>query len=85
MQSSIDLLSEKNKLFMVEMVELREENLKLCGEVALLREENKALRSACTGLFRCESFGFILPSSLRAKRRSCLMKENKGIRLGDLC
>jgi len=45
MQSSIDLLSEKNKLFVGEMVQLREENLKLCGEVALLREENRALRS----------------------------------------
>ena len=43
-QSSIDLLSEKNKLFVVEMVQLREENLKLCGEVAMLREENRALR-----------------------------------------
>jgi len=44
MQSSIDLLSEKNKLFVGEMVQLREENLKLRGEVAMLREENRALR-----------------------------------------
>jgi len=44
MQSSIDLLSEKNRLFVGEMVQLREENLKLCGEVAMLREENRALR-----------------------------------------
>jgi len=49
-QSSIDLLSEKNKLFVVEMVQLREENLKLCGEVAMLREENRALRSEIEGL-----------------------------------
>jgi len=44
MQSSIDLLSGKNKLFVEEMVQLREENLKLRGEVAMLREENRALR-----------------------------------------
>ena len=44
MQSSIDLLSEKNKLFVGELVQLREENLKLRGEVAMLREENRTLR-----------------------------------------
>jgi len=50
MQSSIDLLSEKNKLFVGEMVQLREENLKLCGEVAMLREENRTLRSEIEAL-----------------------------------
>jgi len=50
MQSSIDLLSEKNKLFVGEMVQLREENLKLCGEVAMLREENRMLRSEIEAL-----------------------------------
>jgi len=52
MQSSIDLLSEKNKLFVGEMVQLREENLKLCGEVAMLREENRMLRSEIEALNR---------------------------------
>jgi len=52
MQSSIDLLSEKNRLFVGEMVQLREENLKLCGEVAMLREENRALRSEIETLNR---------------------------------
>ena len=44
LQSSIDLLSEKNKSLVEEVVQLREENLKIRGEVAKLREENRALR-----------------------------------------
>jgi len=45
LQSSIDLLSEKNRQLVEEVVLLREENAKVRGEVAKLREENRALRS----------------------------------------
>ena len=44
MQASIDLLSEKNKRLVEEVVLLREENAKVRSEVTQLREENKALR-----------------------------------------
>ena len=45
LQSSIDLLSEKNRQLMEEVVLLREENAGVCSEVIKLREENKALRT----------------------------------------
>jgi len=45
LQSSVDLLSEKNKIFVEEVVHLREENINLRCEVAELREGNRALRS----------------------------------------
>jgi len=44
LQSSIDLLSEKNRKLMEEVVLSREENAKIRGEVIKLREENKVLR-----------------------------------------
>ncbi|MCL2651898.1 MAG: hypothetical protein FWD60_12880 [Candidatus Azobacteroides sp.] len=45
LQSSIDLLSEKNRQLVEEVVLSREENARVRSEVVKLREENKALRS----------------------------------------
>jgi len=45
LQSSVNMLSEKNKQQMEEVIQLREENLMIRSELAKLREENKALRS----------------------------------------
>jgi len=45
LQSSVNMLSEKNKQLVEEVVQLREENLMIRGEVIKLREENRALRS----------------------------------------
>jgi len=45
LQSSVNMLSEKNKQQMEELIQLREENLMIRSELAKLREENKALRS----------------------------------------
>ena len=50
LQSSIDLLSEKNKALMEEVLQLREENLIIRVEVSSLREENKLLRLEIEGL-----------------------------------
>lgn len=45
LQSSIDLLSEKNRQLVEEVVQLRTENADIGSEVIQLREENKALRA----------------------------------------
>ena len=45
LQSSVNMLSEKNKQQMEELIQLREENLMIRSELAKLREENRALRS----------------------------------------
>jgi polyhydroxyalkanoate synthesis regulator phasin len=50
LQSSIDLLSEKNRRQMEEVLQLREENLMIRGEIAKLREENRTLRSEIKAL-----------------------------------
>jgi len=44
LQSSIDLLSEKNRQLVEEVVLSREENARVRSEVIKLREENKVLR-----------------------------------------
>ena len=50
LQSSVNMLSEKNKQLVEEVVQLREENLMIRGEVIKLREENRALRSEIEAL-----------------------------------
>ena len=50
LQSSVNMLSEKNKQQMEEVIQLREENLMIRSELAKLREENRALRSEIEGL-----------------------------------
>jgi predicted nucleic acid-binding Zn-ribbon protein len=39
LQASIDLLAEKNRLLMEEVIKLREENASLRGELTLLRKQ----------------------------------------------
>jgi len=50
LQWSIDLLSERNKLLVEELLQVREENLIIRIELAGLREENKALRAEIEAL-----------------------------------
>jgi len=50
LQSSIDLLSERNKLLVEALLQVREENLIIRIELAGLREENKALRAEIEAL-----------------------------------
>jgi len=73
LQSSIDLLSERNKLLVEELLKVREENLIIRIELAGLREENKALRAEIEALkLHLETGRAISVSD----------DENKGIRSG---
>lgn len=50
MQSSIDMLSSKNKELLEELVNMREENAKLHGEIDLITTELTSLREEIKGL-----------------------------------
>jgi len=66
LQSSVNLLSEKNKEFVEEVVRLREENLMIRGEVIKLREENKTLRAEIETLNKILS----TPRPLKGEKKS---------------
>ena len=76
LQSSVNLLSEKNKEFVEEVVRLREENLMIRGEVIKLREENKALRSEIETLNKnlVNVSGNVIAG--RAKRRPAILQSD---------